>query len=758
MGVGSLILVVTSIGLSRPLPAASATLRAHTPKATKMRIARLATLLLLASACLSACSTAPLPAPAPAPVAATAGPPIAARKPFPVESPNGTRSDEYYWLRDDTRQSKEVLDYLNAENAWRDAAMAHTEALQKTLYEELAGRLDPNESSVPVYDGGYWYYTRFEPGKDYPVYARRKGTLDATEQVMLDGNQMAPGHKFFQIGSTRVSPDGRLLAWTEDTVGRRQYTLKVRNLESATALPDAVTNVETDVVWAADNRTLLYVAKDPVTLLSERVKRHTLGTDQQADALVYEEKDPSFYLGLTRSRSGKYLFIALASTEESEWHFAEASDPQLRFRPVRPREPHLLYDVEHLGTDFVLRTNWQAPNFRIVRTPIARSADKSTWRDVLPHRKEAFLETFEVATTHLAVNERSGGLLKLRVLPWQGGNGSGQGTLIDAREPTYTMRLVPTPGIDSPAIRYTYTSLITPTTVYDYDLKTGHSELQKIDRVLGGFESANYATEFISAPARDGKPIPVSLAYRKGTRLDGTAPLYLYGYGSYGLSEDPEFSSDWVSLLDRGFVVAIAHIRGGQELGRQWYEEGRQLQKKNTFTDYIDVTRYLVRQGYGAKDQVFAEGGSAGGLLMGAVANMAPGEYRGIIAYVPFVDVVTTMLDESIPLTTNEFDEWGNPEQKIFYDYMLSYSPYDNVAARDYPAMLVFTGLWDSQVQYYEPAKWVARLRANKTNDRPLIFSVDMSAGHSGQAGRYQQYRDTALEYAFILDQLAARH
>ncbi len=714
-----------------------------------MRIVRLALLLLA-----SACSTAPLPAPPQIP--ATPGPPVAARKPFPVESPNGTRIDDYYWLRDDTRQSKEVLDYLNAENAWRDAAMAHTEALQKELYAELVGRVDPDESSVPVYDRGYWYYTRFEAGKDYPVYARRKGTLEAPEQVMLDGNQRALGQKFFIVGSLSVSPDGKLLAWTEDTVGRRQYSLKIKDLESGNIRPDAITGVEANFVWAADNRTLLYVAKNPVTLLSERVQRHTLGADPATDALVYEETDQSFYLRVSKSRSDRFLFIAIESTEESEWHYAEASDPQLRFRPVRFREPHLLYDVEHLGPDFVLRTNWQAPNFRIVRTPIATSPDKSTWRDVLFHRTDALLESFEVSMTHLAVNERSGGLLKIRVIPWQVQPGD-TGTLVDALEPAYTMRLVPTPGIDSPVIRYTYSSLITPRTVYDYDLKTGRGALQKVDRVLGGFQSKNYVTGFIRAPARDGKRIPVSLAYRKGTRQDGTAPLYVHGYGSYGLAEDPVFNSDWVSLLDRGFVVAIAHIRGGQELGRQWYEDGRQLQKKNTFTDYIDANRYLVQKGYGAKDKVFAKGGSAGGLLMGAVANMAPGEYRGIIAYVPFVDVVTTMLDESIPLTTNEFDEWGNPQQKIFYNYMLSYSPYDNVAARDYPAMLVITGLWDSQVQYYEPAKWVARLRAKKTNDRPLIFSIDMSAGHLGQAGRYQQYRDTALEYAFILDQLAAR-
>ena len=710
-----------------------------------MRFASLLTLLLLASAC----STLP----APVSVSATAGPPIAARKPFAVESPNGTRNDEYYWLRDDTRQSLEVLDYLSAENAWRDTAMAHTVGLQKELYAELVARVDPDESSVPVYDRGYWYYTRFAPGNDYPVYARRKATLEAPEQVMLDGNELALGQKFFLVGATSVSPDGRLLAWTEDTVGRWQYTLKVKDLDSGVTLPDVVANVEPGFVWAADNRTLLYVAKNPVTLLSERVQKHTLGTAPATDSLVYQEKDPSFYLGVSKSRSEKYLFIALSSTEESEWHYAEASDPQLRFRPVRLREPQVIYDVEHLGPDFVLRTNWRAPNFRIVKTPILSSADKGTWRDVLPHRADALVENFEVSTTHLAVNERSGGLLKIRVMPWQGKAGN-LGTLVDALEPAYTMRLMPTPGIDSGTIRYRYSSLITPETVYDYDLQTSRRQLQKVDRVLGGFQSGNYVTRFLRAPARDGQQIPVSLAYRKGTRLDGTAPLYLYGYGSYGLSEDPVFSSDWVSLLDRGFVVAIAHIRGGQELGRQWYEDGRRLQKKNTFTDFIDATRYLVKGGYGAEDKVFAEGGSAGGLLMGAVANLAPAEYRGIIAQVPFVDVVTTMLDESIPLTTNEFDEWGNPKEKKFYDYMLSYSPYDNVAAQDYPAMLVVTGLWDSQVQYYEPAKWVARLRAKKTNDRPLIFSIDMSAGHHGQAGRFERYRNTALEYAFILDQL----
>jgi oligopeptidase B len=711
-----------------------------------MRINLFRPAVLLAATALAACS-APQPA-------GPDAPPVAARKPYQVPSPNGSREDEYYWLRDDTRTSPEVLAYLEAENAWRDRALAHTRGLQDQLYAELTGRLDPDESSVPVLDRGYWYYQRFEPGREFPVHARRAGTLDAREEVLLDGNAMAQGHDFFRFGTTAVSDDGRLIAWTEDTVGRRQYVLRVKDLATGRVLPDTVANVEAEFAWAADNRTLLYTEKDPVTLLSERVRRHTLGTDPARDALVYEEKDPSFYLGVTRSRSRRYLLIALYGIDESEWHYAEADDPALRFRPVIPREPGHEYEVEHLGQDFILRTNWQAPNHRLVRAPVATVADRRTWRDVVPHRPDAFLEEgFEVTTTHLAVNERTGGLLRVRVRSW---DDAGPGRLLEAAEPASVMRLVPTPGIDKRVIRYQYSSLVTPQSVYELDLATGRAELRKTERVLGGFDARNYESRFIRAPARDGKQVPVSLAWRRGTPLDGTAPLFQYGYGSYGINEDPEFRSDWVSLLDRGFVVAIAHVRGGQELGRAWYEDGRQLRKQNTFTDFIDVTRHLVASGYGARDKVFAEGGSAGGLLMGAVANMAPGDYRAIIAHVPFVDVVTTMLDESIPLTTNEFDEWGNPKDKAFYDYMLAYSPYDNVKAQDYPAMLVVTGLWDPQVQYYEPAKWVARLRARKTDANPLVFSVDMSSGHSGPGGRYQQQRDTALEYAFILDRLAA--
>ena len=680
-------------------------------------------------------------------------PPVAARVPHQVPSPNGVREDDYYWLRDDTRQSPQVLGYLKRENAYRDAVMAPSEPLQQKLYVELVGRLQPDDSSVPVLEHGYWYYTRFEPGLDYPIYARRKGSLDAPEEVMLQGNDLCKGHEFFQIGDTEISPDGKLLAFTEDDVGRRQYTLRIKNLETGAVLADAVVNVEPHFVWASDNRTLLYVEKDPVTLLSVRVHKHVIGSDPAKDPLVYEEKDHSYYMMVGKSRSESYLFIQLESTQQSEWLYADAADRSLRFQAVLPREPDLRYEVETLGKDFIIRTNWRAPNYRIMRAPIATSADKRSWRDVIPHRTDAFLQDFELSTRYLAVNERSGGLLKMRIKAW---NGS-KDVLIDSAEPAYAMKLVDTPDIESDTLRYVYSSLITPATTYEVDMRTGKREIKKTDVVLGGFNARNYITQFLRAPARDGKEIPISVAYRKGTPLDGSAPLFQYAYGSYGLSTDPTFRPDWVSLLDRGFVVAIAHVRGGQELGRQWFEDGRLLHKRNTFTDFIDVTRYLVQHRYGAADKVFAEGRSAGGLLMGAVANMAPQNYRAVIAYVPFVDVVTTMLDESIPLTTNEFDQWGNPKERHDYDYMLSYSPYDNVRAQDYPAMLVFTSLWDSQVQYYEPSKWVAKLRATKTDHHPLIFSVNMAGGHGGKSGRFQRYHDTAREYAFILDQLGRR-
>lgn len=679
-----------------------------------------------------------------------AAPPIAVPRPHAVPSPHGTRRDEYYWLRDDARASPAVLEHLRRENAWRDTVLAPAHGLQERLFAELTGRLQPDEASVPVLYRGYWYYVRFEPGHEYPVHARRKGSLDAAEEILLDGNAMAATHEYFQIGSTAVSPDGRFLAWSEDSVGRRQYTLRIKDLARDRVLEDRIENVEPDIVWAADNATLLYIEKDPVTLLSVRARRHTLGRPAAEDPLVYEEPDHSYYMGLGKSRSERYLFIELRSTEQSEWRYADAADPKLEFRTVLPRAADHEYAVEHLGSDFIIRSNRDAPNFRIVRVPVAHCADTLRWREVLAHRSDAFIQDFEVTSSHLVLNERSGGLLRMRLRSWDGADDR----LLDGGEAAFCMELVPTPDPESRTVRYVYSSLTTPDTTWDYELDTHTKQLRKVQKVLGGFEAANYATELCFVPARDGESVPVSIAWRRGTPRDGSAPLYQYGYGAYGLSNDPHFRQSWISLLDRGFVVAIAHVRGGQELGRRWYDAGRLLNKRNSFTDFIDCTRYLVQQRYAAADKVFASGGSAGGLLMGAVANMAPQEYRGIIAHVPFVDVVTTMLDESIPLTTNEYDEWGDPRERRYYDYMLSYSPYDNVGWHAYPAMLVLTGLWDSQVQYWEPAKWVARLRARRTDERPLVFSIDMSAGHGGKSGRFQRFRDTALEYAFILQEL----
>ena len=706
------------------------------------------------------------PAPAPAPAAATSAPaaaaaassprpaapapPVAAVHPFEVKSPNGSRIDDYYWLRDDTRSKPEVLDYLKAENAYTDSVMAHTRPAQEVLYQELLGRLKQDDSTVPVRKNGYWYYARFEEGKEYPIYARRKGAPDAPEQVMLDGNALAAGHDFFQIAGTTMTRDGSVLAYGEDVSGRRQYTLRFKNLATGATLADAIPNVEPAFAWANDNRTVLYVEKDPVTLLGERLRKHVLGTDPKTDRLVYEEKDHAFYMFVAKSISDRFLWIELQSTVATEQWAASADDPSLAFHVLVPRERDHEYQAQDLGADLVLRTNWRAKNFRIVRVPMAKIADRAAWRDVVATRDDAFVEGFTVLRDYLAVNERSGGLRKIRVERWR----DGKDWLIAADEPTYTSSLGDNREQDSRTLRYEYTSLTTPESTFEVDLATGQRKLLKRAPVLGGFDPANYASELAWAPARDGKRVPVSIVYRKGFVRGSGAPLLQSGYGSYGFSNDPDFDPNLLSLLDRGFVFAIAHIRGGQELGRAWYEDGKLLHKRNTFNDFVDVTRFLVAQGYAAKDKVFAIGGSAGGLLMGAVVNHCPECYRGIVTRVPFVDVVTTMLDETIPLTSNEFDEWGNPKQKPYYDYMLSYSPYDNLERKAYPAMIVSTGLWDSQVQYYEPAKYVAKLRARKTDANPLLFHVNMEAGHGGKSGRFQRLRDTALYYAFVFDQL----
>jgi oligopeptidase B len=689
----------------------------------------------------------------PQPVPAGPTPPIAAVHPFEVQSPNGVRIDNYYWLRDDTRSNPAVLEYLKAENAYYAQMTAHTKGLEDTLYDEIVGRIKQDDATVPAKYKHYWYYTRFEQGQEYPVYARRKGSVDGAEQVMLDGNAMAQGHDFFQLAGLRVSPNEQLLAYGEDVAGRRQFTIRIKDLSTGQTFRDELKNTPASMAWADDNKTLFYVENDPITLLTVRVKKHVLGTDPVSDPVVYEERDHSYYMGVTRSGDDKYVVIGEGSTLSSEYRFIPANQPKAKFRVLAPREHDLLYEADHIDQRWVVRTNFNAKNFRVMQVADGAVGDKKAWREVVPGRNDVLIDDIALFRNYLAIAEHSDGLARVRIKPWKGGGE----TFVKSDDADYAAGLGENREQDTDTLRYVYSSLITPNTVYDLDMKTGKRELRKRDPVLGNYDPANYATERVWATARDGTKVPVSLAYRKNFQKNGTAPLYQYAYGSYGASSDPHFSSPRFSLIDRGFVYAIAHIRGGQELGRAWYEDGKLLKKKNTFTDFIDVTEYLVAQGYAAKDKCFAEGGSAGGLLMGAIANMAPQDYRGIAAHVPFVDVVTTMLDESIPLTTNEFDEWGNPKETVYYNYMLSYSPYDNVSAHAYPALLVTTGLWDSQVQYYEPAKWVAKLRATKTDKNPLLFKINMEAGHGGKSGRFQRYREVAEEFAFVLDQLGMK-
>ncbi len=682
--------------------------------------------------------------------AATSSAPVAPVHPFEVTSPNGARPDPYYWLRDDTRKDPEVLDYLQAENAYFKAESAAYAPLTDKLYAEIVGRIQQDDSTVPYPKGHYLYYTRFVAGGEYPVQARRPRAGGA-EQVLLDGNVEGAGKAFFDIGQRRVSPNEQLLAYLEDDSGRRQYTLKFRDLKTGKNLPDTVPGLAAAVAWANDNRTVFYIENDPATLLTTRVKRHVLGTDPAHDAVVYTEADHSYYIGLDNSRDERFVIIQLGSTTTTEQQVIDADRPTQPPVVLAPRMRDIKYAADHLAGRWIIRTDWDAPNYRLMQVADAEVGDRAQWRPLVQHDPKVFIADFQLFDDFLAINERSQGLRRLRVMPWAAPEKS---TFIESDEPAYTATFDVNEEPATHLLRYAYTSLTTPASVYQVDMKTGERQLLKEQPVLGGFRRSDYATERVWATARDGTAVPVSLVYRKGFRRDGTAPLYQVAYGAYGYSTDPVFRSAAVSLLDRGFVLALAHIRGGQEMVRAWYEDGKLMHKKNTFTDFIDVTDYLVQQRYAAKDKVFAMGGSAGGLLMGAVANMAGDKYRAIVAHVPFVDVVTTMLDESIPLTTNEFDEWGNPKQKAAYDYMLSYSPYDNVAPTAYPAMLVTTGLYDSQVQYYEPAKWVARLRATKTDDHPLLLKVNMEAGHGGKSGRFSRQRETAEEYAFMLHQL----
>ncbi|EJI86580.1 protease II [Alishewanella aestuarii B11] len=677
--------------------------------------------------------------------------PRAAKVDFQVVSPHGTRNDPYYWLRDDTRSEPKVLAYLEQENAWYRQYSAGYQQLTTQLTEEIIGRVKQDDSSVPYRKGDYLYYSRYETGKEYPIYAR-KAASGGAEQVLLDVNQLAEGKDFYQVANLAISPDQQLLAYMEDLNGRRQYTLRIRDLRTGQELTDSLSGLSAAIAWSADSKQLFVVQNDPVTLLSNKVLRHTLGQDPAKAALVYEESDNSFYMWVSNSQDNRYVMIQLGSTVSDEIRVLDAAKTDGQFQVLAPRQRDFKYGAEHLNGRWIIRTDWEAPNYRLMTVAADKIGDRTHWQPLLAHSEQIFIQNFELFNDYLAISERSDGLQRIRVMPWQDPS---KAYYISSDEAAYVTGFDMNAEQNTTLLRYTYTSLTTPPSVYQLDMASGEKTLLKQQEVLGGFDKANYVTERVWATAQDGTRIPVSLLYRKGFKRDGSAPLYQYAYGSYGMSMDPWFRASVLSLVDRGFVYAIAHIRGGQEMGRHWYEQGKLLNKINTFTDFIAVTDHLVAEKYAAKDKVIGMGGSAGGLLMGAVANMAPQKYRALVAHVPFVDVVTTMLDESIPLTTNEFDEWGNPKQQPFYDYMLSYSPYDQVSAQAYPAMLVTTGLHDSQVQYFEPAKWVARLRELKTDNNPLLFRTNMEAGHGGKSGRFARLAETAEEYAFILNLLA---
>lgn len=671
-------------------------------------------------------------------------PPAAKKIKKELTSHGHTRVDNYYWLN--KREDPEVISYLEAENRYTSQKLEHTRGLQEALFEEMKGRIKQNDKSVPYRLRGFIYYTRFEEGKEYPLYCRRALHEGAPEVIMLDVNQLSEGYSYYQLGGVQISPDNSIAAYGVDTLSRRIYNIKFKNLKTGEHYTHEIPNTTGSVAWADDNKTVYYTVKDS-TLRPYRIYRHRLGEDASKDVLMYEESDPTFNSWVYRAASGKFIIIASASTMSNEYRILPVDQPDGGFKVFEPRQRGHEYSIASVGNKFYIITNLEAKNFRLMETS-ADKTEKQNWKEKVAHRSDVFLEGMTPFDDYLVLEERKNGLIGIRVMNLK----ENKEHYINFGEETYTAWSSTNPEPQNDLFRYGYSSLTTPTSVYDYNMKTGEKTLLKQDEVPGGFSSENYHAERIYAKAKDGKAIPVSLVYRKGTKKDGSAPLLLYGYGSYGISTDPYFNAARLSLLDRGFIYAIAHIRGGQELGREWYEDGKLLKKINTFTDFIACGEYLVREKFTSKGKLFASGGSAGGLLMGAVVNMAPELFHGVIAAVPFVDVVTTMLDASIPLTTGEYDEWGNPEVKEYYDYMLSYSPYDNVEKKAYPNLLVITGLHDSQVQYWEPAKWVAKLRDMKTDNNLLLLDTDMEAGHSGTSGRFKRFRKTALEYAFLIE------
>ncbi len=674
-------------------------------------------------------------------------PPQAKIIPTKLEKFDTIRIDNYFWLND--RENPEVIDYLNKENEYYQEMTAHTNDFQKELFEEMKSRIKEDDQSVPYLYNGYYYITRFETGSDYPIYSRKKGSLSAKEEIMFNCNELAKGHNYFKLGGLSVSSNNQYVAFSVDTVGRRIYSIQIKNLITGELFNVKIENTTGDSTWANDNLTLFYTRQDEQTLRSDKVFKHKLNTDSAEDTLVYFEKDDTFSVEVTKEKSKKYIVISSSSTMTTEFRTLLADQPDGEFKLFQKRVRGLEYDIAHFGEHFYVLTNKdEATNFKLMKTPELATA-KENWVDLIPHREDVLIEDIDIFSDFLVVTERFNGLNTIRIMPW-----SGEGAYyLPFESETYTAYTSTNVDFDTDILRYGYQSMATPASIIDFNMKTMEKQIMKEQEVLGGkFDKNNYTEERVWATAQDGTKVPISMVYRKELKKDGSNPLLQYAYGSYGYSMDATFSSTRLSLLDRGFIFAIAHIRGGEDLGRHWYEDGKRLNKKNTFTDFIDCSNYLIAEKYTSPSHLYAEGGSAGGLLMGAIANMAPQLYNGIIAQVPFVDVVTTMLDDTIPLTTGEYDEWGNPNIKKYYNYIKSYSPYDNVQMQDYPSMYVSTGLHDSQVQYWEPAKWVAKLRVFKTDNNAIYLDTNMNAGHGGASGRFEALKELAKEFSFLLD------
>lgn len=673
--------------------------------------------------------------------------PVAKKMPKKLEIHGDTRIDNFYWLND--RENKEVISYLNEEKAYYEEMTRHTLHLQKSLFEEMKSRIKEDDSSVPYRLNNFWYSTRFEKGKEYPVYSRKADELNSEDMVLFDCNEMAKGFDYFKLGGVAVSPNNEMAVFGVDVVSRREYTLKIKNLNTNEIYTDVIENTTGGAVWANDNKTFFYSKKDPITLRSDKIYKHILGTPAVNDMLVYHEEDETFDCFVYETKSKNYIIIGSTSTLTSEYRFINSEEPDSTFTVFSERQRGVEYSLAHYKNNFYILTNKDdATNFKLMITSEAKTEAKN-WVDFIPHRKEVLLEDIEIFKDFYVLSERENGLAKIKIVHWD----SNESYFLPFNDETYTAYVSTNPDFETEILRYGYNSLTTPSSIIDFNMRTKEKDVKKEQEVLGGkFKKENYISKRIWATARDGVKIPMSMVYHKDTKLDGTSPLLQYGYGSYGHTLDPNFSTVRLSLLDRGFIYVITHVRGSEYLGREWYEQGKLLNKMNTFTDFIDCSKHLIAHKYTSPSHLYAEGGSAGGLLMGAIVNLESDLYHGVIAAVPFVDVVTTMLDESIPLTTGEYDEWGNPNEKEYYEYMKSYSPYDNVVAKTYPNMLVVTGLHDSQVQYWEPAKWVAQLRALKKDDNLLLLDINMDTGHGGASGRFESLKEVAKEYAFLMD------